>query len=123
MGGFLKTFERKSSPMIDRGEWSIKDRLIRFGGGVLVVKRAHFVEMIKGLGFKNAQMLQLRWNGLSMEEEVLMDDISGTLYDYTVDDGRILVLSSPLFGVKPERLLRGESPLKTELSVYLTKGL
>ena len=121
-GGFINSFSKKASALVDKGEWSMKDRLSLIDNKVISIKRVPFVEMIKGIGFKKAEIKTLRWNGFSMDERTLIDNISGTLYDYAVDGDGIIVLASPLFGLKAGNILKGENPLKTELSVYKMKG-
>lgn len=123
MGGFLTTF-KKSAPtvMIDRGNWAVKDRLIQRNREVLLVKRIPLLGMAKGLGYKRSQIKSVWWNGFSLEEGVLIDDIRGTVIDYAVAGDKIIVLASPIFGVKPENILKGENPLRTMLYIYSIKG-
>lgn len=123
MGGFLSTF-KKAAPtvMIDRGKWSIKDKLMLRNREVLFVKRVPLFEMAKGLGYKSSQIKNLWWNGLSMEESVLIDDIRGSVIDYAVAGDKIIVLASPMFGIKHENILKGENPLRTMLYIYSMKG-
>jgi len=124
MGGFLTSF-KKSSPAIpiDSGEWSIKDRFFMRNKDVLLVKRIPLVEMARGLGYKRSQINTLLWNGLSMEEGVLIDNIKGSLLDYAVTGEKILVLVSPMLGtgIKPENILKGENPLTSILYIYSIK--
>ncbi len=123
-GNFLSTF-RKDSPtvMADQGEWSVKDRLLFRDRDVLYVKRIPFLDMIKGLGYKESQLLSLQWNGSSMEESTVIDSVDGTILDYGVTNENILVLASPLFGIRAGNILKGENPVKRELCVYPLKGL
>jgi len=123
MGGFLSTF-KKAAPtvMIDRGKWSIKDKLMLRNREVLFVKRVPLFEMAKGLGYKSSQIKNMWWNGLSMEESVLIDDIRGSVIDYAVAGDKIIVLASPMFGIKHENILKGENPLRTMLYIYSMKG-
>ena len=135
-GNFLRTFKKfrpstltkndpvvGDTPMVDRGEWSIKDRLCRKNRDILYVKRIPLLDMLQGIGYKKSQIRILRWNGLSMEDDVLIDNIGGTLLDYAVDHDKIIVLASPLFGIKPGNILKGESLGNTELLIYPLKGL
>jgi hypothetical protein len=78
--------------------------------------------MMKSLGFQKSRIMTLWWNGLSMEESVLIDNIKSTLVDYAVTGDEIMVLATPLFGIKAGNILRGENPLKTELYIYKTGG-
>ncbi|MEW6162040.1 MAG: VCBS repeat-containing protein [Nitrospirota bacterium] len=121
-GGFLTTF-KKSSPsiLIDRGEWAIKDRLFLRNREVLLVKRIPFLEMARGLGYKRSQIKNLWWDGLSMEEGVMIDDIKGSVLDYAVIGDKVMVLVSPMFGIKPENILKGENPLGSILYIYSVK--
>ncbi len=123
-GGFLKTFDKYSPTiMTDRGEWSVKDRLFIRNKDIIFVKRYPLIVKMKGLGYKKAQIKNMWWNGVDMQEGILIDDISGTLSDYVVAGDKILVLRSPLFGIKPGNILKGENPLKTELLIYTLKGI
>lgn len=123
-GGFLTAFKKKApAEMIDKDEWSVKDRLFLKNGQILSVNRISLVNMIKSLGFQKSQIKNLWWNGLSMEEGVLIDNIKSTLFDYTVVGDEIIVLASPLFGVKAGNILKGENPLKAELYIYKMGGM
>jgi len=134
-GGFLRTFKKDrtfrgevsttmiDTTMIDRGEWSVKDRLFLRNKDIFLVDRAPLLEMIKGLGYKRSRIQSLWWNGLSMEESVLVDNVSGTIFDYAVAGQKILFLASPMFGIKPGNILKGENPLRTELYIYNVKGI
>ncbi len=123
-GGFLTTFKKAApSAMVESGEWAIKDRVFLRNKDILSVQRIPLFEVVKGFGYKKSQIKNLRWNGLSMEEGILIDNIKGTLFDYTVSGDKIIVISSPPMGIKPENILKGENPIKTELSIYLLKGM
>ncbi len=123
-GGFLTTFKRSSpSIMVDKGEWAIKDRIFIRNANILSVERLPFLNMIKGLGYKRSVIKSYLWNGMSMEERVLIDNIKGTIFDYAISGDTLLVIASPMFGVKPGNILKGENPLKTELYVYSLKRI
>jgi len=134
-GGFLRTFKKDrtftreasttmiDTTMIDRGEWSVKDRLFLRNKDILLVDRTPLLEMMKGLGYKKSRIQSLWWNGLSMEESVLVDNVGGTIFDYAVAGQKILFLASPIFGIKPGNILKGENPLRTELYIYTVKGI
>jgi hypothetical protein len=123
-GGFLTRFKRSApTAMIDKGEWSMKDRLFLRSKDILSVKRIPLLEIIKQIGYKSSQIRRLWWNGFGMEEGVLIDNISGNVFDYALSGDKILVLSSPPFGIKPKNILQGENPIMTELSVYIDKGI
>jgi hypothetical protein len=78
--------------------------------------------MVKGFGFKKSQIRSLLWNGLSMDEGVVINRVDGTILDYAVTSDNIFVLASPLFGIRAGNILKGENPVRTELSIYPIKG-
>lgn len=122
-GGFETVF-RKTTPtiMVDRGVWSVKDRLLSRNREAFVVKRIPLTAMAKGLGYRSSQVRALFWTGVAMEERVLIDGISGSVLDYAVIGDRLVVISKPLFGIKAKNILKGESPLGSLLYVYSLKG-
>lgn len=121
--GFRNTF-RKSAPtvMVERGEWSVKDRLFVRSRESFVVKRIPLSDMARGLGYKGSQIKTVWWTGLSMEENVLIDGVSGGVMDYAFIQDKLIVLSKPLFGVKPKNILKGESPTGSMLYIFSLKG-
>lgn len=122
-GGFISTFKKQTSSIfLEKGEWSVKDRLAPRNREVLVVQRVPLVEMARGVGYKNSRIKNYWWNGFSMEEGVLVDDIQGALLDYAVAGDNMIVLSSPFLGIKFENILKGENPLGTALYIYSLKG-
>lgn len=122
-GGFMNTFKRAAPTiMFDRGEWSVKDKLFSFGNKTIFIKRVPLADMARTLGFKRSEIKVLWWTGLSMEEMVIVDGISGSVMDYAVSGDRIYVISKPLFGIKAKNILKGENPLGSMLYVYSLKG-
>lgn len=122
-GGFMNTF-KKAAPtiMVDRGEWSVKDKLFSFGNKAIFLKRVPLAEMARTLGFKRSEIRALWWTGLSMEEMKIVDNISGGVIDYAISGDRIYVISKPLFGIKAKNILKGENPIGSMLYVYSLKG-
>jgi hypothetical protein len=122
-GGFSTGFKRETvGGMVERGKWFVKDRLMKKQGEVLVPKKTPLVGMAKGIGFRKSEIRSLWWNGLSVDERRLVEDISGELLDYTIVDDKIYVLSRPLFGIKAGNILKGENPLGVMLYVFSLKG-
>jgi hypothetical protein len=122
-GGFPMTFKRKSTvSYLDSGEWSIKDRLIPRHKEVLVVQRVPFANMAKGIGYKSSRIKNYWWNGFSMEESVLINNLGGNVRDYALAGDNIIVLSSPFMGVNFGNILKGENLLGTALYIYSVKG-
>lgn len=123
-GGVLTTFKKAApSVMVDRGAWSIKDRLFVRNRDSFAVKRIPLANMAKGLGYKSSQIKTLLWTGFSMEEGTLVDGISGAVQDYAFAGDKLVVLSRPLFGIKFKNIMKGENPLGSMLYVYSLKGM
>ena len=77
-GGFLTTFKKETSVVfLDKGEWTVKDRLISRNREVLGVQRVPLTEMATGIGYKSSRIKNYWWNGFSMDEGVLVDGIKG----------------------------------------------
>jgi hypothetical protein len=122
-GGFISTFKKSSSvAYLDPGEWSVKDRLVQRQREIMVVTRTPIAEAVKTVGYKSSAIKSFWWNGFSMEEGILIDGIKGSLLDYAVAGDKIIVLSSPLLGLKFENILKGESPLGSMLYIHSVKG-
>jgi hypothetical protein len=122
-GGFLTSFKKQSpSGIVETGEWSVKDRLGQRQREVLVIERVPLVEMAKGLGVKSSLIKDYWWNGMTMEESVLIDRIKGTVLDYALAGDELMVLTSPLLGLKFENILKGESPVGSVIYIYTIKG-
>ena len=86
------------------------------------MQRVPVAEMARGIGYKKSRLKNFWWNGFSMEEGVLVDDIKGTLLDYAVAGEKMIVLTSPFMGIKFGNILKGENPLGTVLFIYSVKG-
>jgi hypothetical protein len=89
---------------------------------VFVVQRVPLVGMAKGLGVKSSLIKDYWWNGMAMEESVVVDGIKGTVLDYALEGDQIIVLASPLLGLKFENILKGENPVGTTIFIYAIKG-
>ncbi|HWR59443.1 MAG TPA: FG-GAP-like repeat-containing protein [Thermodesulfovibrionales bacterium] len=122
-GGFPVSF-KKTAPtiMVEKGEWSIKDRLYIRNRESFAVKRTPLANVAKGLGYKSSDIKALWWTGFSMEENTVIEGISGGIVDYVFYADKLIVISKPLFGLKPQNILKGESPLGSMLYVYSVKG-
>lgn len=122
-GDFLTSFDKMpSSVMVERGKWSVKDRLFFTQKEILYVKRIPFINIVKGLGYKKSQIRGMQWRGNTMEDRVVIDGVDGTILDYAVTSENIYVLASPLFGISAGNILKGENPVKRYLAVYPLKG-
>ncbi len=123
LGEFSMTFKKRSPVAhIQEKDWSIKDRLSVRSKEVIAVQKIPFVEMAKGIGNKNSLVKTYWWSGFSMEESVLIDDVPGTLLDYALVGDKMVVLSSPLLGIKFDNIMKGANPLGTHIHIYSARG-
>jgi hypothetical protein len=117
----MEAFVNASEETIDRGEWAIKDRLFVINNEVLFVQRIPLIKSMKAIGYKNSQIKNAWWNGLSMEEGIFIDNVSGTILDYTVAGSKLFVLASPMLGIQAGNILKGKNPFQTTLYIYSIK--
>ncbi|MCC6346928.1 MAG: VCBS repeat-containing protein [Nitrospirales bacterium] len=119
-GGFSTSFKRAApTVMVDRGSWSVKDRLVLRDGEVLVPKRIPLVGVSRSLGYSGSEIKSLWWNGVSVEERPFIEKTSGEVLDYSVMGDRIIVLSKVPFYKKAAGLLKGENPLGSRIVLYV----
>jgi hypothetical protein len=122
-GGFAVGFKKESlSGMAEKGNWYIKDRLIVRNNEVFAPKRKPLLGMARGLGYKSSEIKGLWWNGISVEERGLLEEIGGEILDYAIVGDRIVVISMPLFGIKAKNILKGESPFVIMMYIFSLKG-
>ena len=89
---------------------------------VLAVQRVPLADMARGIGYKSSRIKNYWWNGFSMDEGILINDIKGSVIDFALAGDRVVVLASPFMGVKFGNILKGENPLGTTLYIYSVKG-
>jgi hypothetical protein len=117
LGGFTRSYRK-----VQEGHWFVKDRMLNKGGEVVVIKRNPIVDVAKGFGFRNSQLI-LYWYGASgIKRSVLIEGIDGELLDFAIFDNRLAVINKPMIGVKPSNIIRGEQIFVTELNIYSLKG-
>lgn len=122
-GGFSAKFKRESpTVMVERGEWSVKDRILVKSNEILAPKRKPLLGVARGLGYKSSEIRSFWWNGVTVEERGLLEEIGGEILDYAVVGDRLIVISKPLFGMRFKNILRGESPFGTMLYIFSLKG-
>lgn len=122
-GGFLNSYKKSTFVAgLERGSWSIKDKIMIMGGDAVVIKRAPLAGMAKGLGYKNSSISVLRWNGLSVEELAFGKEVSGTVLDMAATKDKLILLDSPVLGLKFGNILQGDSPFTEAVLVYPLEG-
>jgi hypothetical protein len=86
----------ESSPGRDSMETFVRGRLItvktRRGEEIIVVKRVPLLKNMPGLGTGKTEIHSLLWAGGVMDEELLIQGISGPATDYLVDDNELFFI-------------------------------
>ena len=123
LGANMFTFKREGGTfMSERGNWTVKDRLLAKQSEVLAPKRKAFLSYVKGLGNSATEIRSFWWNGISLEERVFVEEMNGEIFDYAMSGDRIYVISRPMFGINFKNILKGENPFGSALFVFSTKG-
>ncbi len=122
-GGFSTTFDKSGTDMVvDRGKWSVKDRLLISNNELLAPKRKPLLGMARGLGYWGSSIKGLWWNGSAIEERDFLESAVGDLLDYDVAGDRLIVLSGSTISSGVMKVLKGESPFGSMLYIYSLKG-
>jgi hypothetical protein len=122
-GGFSTTFSKEGgSFIVDRGKWSVKDRLLLSSHELLAPKRTPILTMAKGLGYWQSSLKGLWWNGSAIEERVFIEKAGGDLLDYDVTGDRLIILSKATISSGAMRIFKGESPFGVMLYIFSLRG-
>jgi hypothetical protein len=122
-GGFSTTFSKEGgSFIVDRGKWSVKDRLLLSNNELLAPKRKPILGIAKGLGYWQSSLKGLWWNGSAIEERVFIEKAGGDILDYDVAGDRLIILSKATISSGAMKILKGESPFGVMLYIYSLKG-
>lgn len=94
----LLSFKKVTPSIINpEDEWFIRGRLIAVnteeGQKVIAVKRNPLLSKVPRLGSFSAEVYTLWWNGSSMEEELMLGEVSGSVSDYWVDGKRLYLFA------------------------------
>ncbi len=101
---FDRSFDKENKGIITYEEkWFAKGRLLRVmtkqGQEVLVIKKIPFLPMVPGLGYKNAEVYSLWWDGEEMNETLILSGIHGTVSDYWLEQNSLLLIAKPNLSV------------------------
>ncbi len=122
-GGFADAYKKESGNlMIEKGSWTLKDRLVAYNAEVLAPKRKAMLNFARSIGYSSAELRSFWWNGISVEETSFLDEIGGNILDYTVLGDRLLVLVKPYLLSNAMDLLKGHNPMGITLYIFSTKG-
>ncbi|GAB4546461.1 MAG: hypothetical protein Fur0020_15160 [Thermodesulfovibrionia bacterium] len=97
-GRHYLTFEIKTHSIVNPVKrWGIKGKLIPIrtekGQEVLIVKRNPILSRVPGLGYSDADVYAIWWNGESMDERLIMEGLSGTITDYALEGADLFLLA------------------------------
>jgi hypothetical protein len=122
-GGFADAYKKESgNVMIEKGNWTLKDRLVANDAEVLAPKRKAMFNFARSIGYSSAELRSFWWNGISVEETSFLEEIGGNILDYTVVGDRLLVLVKPYLLSSAKDLLKGHNPMGITLYIFSTKG-
>ncbi len=122
-GGFADAYKKESgNVMIEKGNWTLKDRLVANNSEVLAPKRKAMFNFARSIGYSSAELRSFWWNGISVEETSFLEEIGGNILDYTVVGDRLLVLVKPYLLSSAKDLLKGQNPMGITLYIFSTKG-
>jgi hypothetical protein len=122
-GGFADAYKKESGNlMIEKGSWTLKDRLVAYNAEVLAPKRKAMLNFARSIGYSSAELRSFWWNGISVEETSFLEEIGGNILDYTVIGDRLLVLVKPYLLSNAMDLLKGRNPMGITLYIFSTKG-
>ncbi len=97
-GKFELTFKRKTHSMANADvTWSVRGRLLPVnterGQEVVIVRKLPFVSQVPGLGSKGAEVFSLWWDGTSMDERLMLSEVSGTVTDYWIEGSNLFLMA------------------------------
>ena len=116
LGGPVRVFMKEApTEMAPKGEWSVKDRLIRHGDSLFAIKRVRVADTAPGFGFSHSEIKALKWNGASMEQKPLVELVPGNALDFAVIGHSIAALSREM---KISNIIKGLGIMGTKLYVY-----
>lgn len=122
-GGFSTTFSKEGGFFADRGNWSVKDRLLVSNNELLAPRRKPLTSMARSLGYISSSIKGLWWDGSAVEERDFIERAGGDLLDYDIAGDRLAILTKDAFTTKTINLFKGESPFGVELYIFSLKGL
>ncbi|MDO8283127.1 MAG: hypothetical protein Q7U10_10995 [Thermodesulfovibrionia bacterium] len=117
------SFKKATGSMINPAtEWIVRGRLIAVntdkGQKVVAVKREELVPRAPRLGSYSAEVYTLSWDGSSMEEELMLEGVSGTVSDYWIEGKRLYLLARAGLFAFANNAVRGEISRPSILYYY-----
>jgi len=77
--------------------WGIRDKVIPVrtekGQEIIVIKRTPLLSAAPGLGYSGVDVYALWWDGKRMEERLIMNDLPGTITDYSLEGSDLFLIA------------------------------
>ncbi|MBI5026955.1 MAG: VCBS repeat-containing protein, partial [Nitrospirae bacterium] len=126
-GGYEIFFERQTMRVEQPiKKWYVKGRIITVkterGQEAIVVKNIPFISMMRGFGYKGAEVYSLWWDGGIMDESLILRGIDGMVTDCWVEGGALFLASKPGFLSKASKVLHGDAFASRTLYYYRLSG-
>ncbi len=126
-GGFPISFSKEAGMFVDRGKWSIKDRLLVSNNELLAPRRKPLIGSfsafkVLGLGYGSSSIKGLWWNGSAIEERDFIKNAGGEILDYYMLGDRMAILTKGSVTTRAINIFKGESPFGSTLYIYSLKG-
>ncbi|MBV6341961.1 hypothetical protein [Candidatus Magnetobacterium casense] len=115
-GGFIREYQ--GDGFRRTGPWHVADKFYTTKHQALVIKRTPVTATVISLGYGKSKIVNLWWNGSTVDESALTGNLNGNILDYAIDKDRLYVLSKPILGIVAKNILSGDNPFVTVLSVY-----
>ncbi len=97
-GKFRLSFEKETYSAVNPvTKWYIRGRLIpvKTGRGeeIIVVKRIPMLSQVPGFGAKGAEVYSLWWDGVVMDEKLILSEIPADISDYWMEGNKLFLIS------------------------------
>ncbi|MBI5195748.1 MAG: VCBS repeat-containing protein [Nitrospirae bacterium] len=122
-GGFDISFDKNTFSIVNPAEkWFVKRRLLTIrtsrGHEVLAVKRIYFANTVPGLGYKSTAVYSLHWDGSTMDEALILENLSGGVRDYWVEGEDLFLIAGSNLSAFLTKALSGEFSKGSALYYY-----
>jgi hypothetical protein len=107
-------------------DWFVRNRLIPVktdrGQEVFVVNRIPGIELLPGLGYNEAEVHSIWWNGETMEHRPVLKELPGTVRDYRIAGKSLYLLADDsMFGIA-KNVISGDFSKSGAILYYNIKG-
>jgi len=83
-GGFADAYKKESGNlMIEKGSWTLKDRLVAYNAEVLAPKRQSMLNFARSIGYSSAELRSFWWNGSRLKRRAFSRKLEETSLTYS----------------------------------------